>query len=40
MTGAHRAKSRVTGNCHARFGNGGGGREAPADRNYAAVDYG
>ncbi len=32
-TKAHRTKSRVTGNCHARFGNGGGGREAPADRN-------
>jgi hypothetical protein len=31
-----RLKSRVTRKCHARFGNGGGAGDRPADRNLGA----
>lgn len=39
MTKADVLKSRMTGNCHVRFGSGGWGREAPADHNWAATTH-
>jgi hypothetical protein len=33
---AYTLKSRMTGNCHVRFGSGGRGREAPAHHDLAA----
>jgi hypothetical protein len=37
MTVTFRLKSRVTRKCHARFGNGGGAGDCPADRNLGFV---